>query len=623
MFKKISGPALCGFADYFEPTPFVGAAPRATGQRKQTAHGPTGKPGLLKAPPKSKTVAQHSAVLKKAQSVLTATHATVKKAAQLTLAKPAAPTVRRSSARVVMGHGGQFVVVGATAAQSPKVKAAQKKLQAAQAKVKKLTDDATKKTKVAHASVTRLASQITHQKNIARKMTGHRPAAHPLAPSRAAHRVMGYVGADPSNPPDPNNPGFLMDGSLDPNYVSPSDEGATSSDPLADMTNLPPPPPMNTFIPDYTAVGGVLYQNQKGMPDGFCLSYWFASGTGGPNQKRATDHQVTIDTWGIDGTEHHGYVFGKFWDKAQPGGIAFGDDLKSGVWNHVHGRHILGSEGWWTEVPASEAYQSYAKNSPQGTPFGPLIGNPLMSDFVGMRVDGNGNMFWLPQEAPDWLTFPLKQAASLTAQATAKAQADAQAAAAAAAAKAAADAAAAQAAQDAQNALAESQAQSESRVQATQTASAQAAQDLEERKLAAQQAAADAELQRQQAQQALVERQAALQAAQQEDAAAAAQGGYGGSGGGYGGGGYGGGGFDDGSAAVDVGPDDSADFTPESDSDSEAADIDATYDGGADDTLIGVGPDLSILLRKQQLLEEGAVDGAGNLIDLDVYGNES
>jgi hypothetical protein len=36
-------------------------------------------------------------------------------------------------------------------------------------------------------------------------------------------------------------------------------------------------------------------------------------------------------------------------------------------------------------------------------------------------MDQQGNLFWLPQEAPEYITFPLKQAAALTAQAAAKA----------------------------------------------------------------------------------------------------------------------------------------------------------------------------------------------------------
>ena len=64
-------------------------------------------------------------------------------------------------------------------------------------------------------------------------------------------------------------------------------------------------------------------------------------------------------------------------------------------------------------------------------------------------------MFWLPQEAPEWLTFPLRQAAAITAQAAAKAAEEARKADALALAKIQADLALAQTEQDAANALAE------------------------------------------------------------------------------------------------------------------------------------------------------------------------
>jgi len=55
---------------------------------------------------------------------------------------------------------------------------------------------------------------------------------------------------------------------------------------------------------------------------------------------------------------------------------------------------------------------------------------------------------------------------------------------------------------------------------------------------------------------------------------------------------------------------DNGDDSPESASDSEAAEIDAM-----------VGTTADILLRKQQLRNEGAVGGDGEVIGLDEYGN--
>jgi hypothetical protein len=142
-------------------------------------------------------------------------------------------------------------------------------------------------------------------------------------------------------------------------------------------------------------------------------------------------------------------------------------------------------------APPEEAYQSASKNNPYGVPYGPLVGNPGMPDFAHMRVDAAGNMFWLPQEAPDWLTFPIKQAAALTAQAAKKAEEEAAKAAAAAEAKARADEASAQAAQDAANALAESQATSAAKVAQTEEETKQAQAETQAQQALVQQQAAE------------------------------------------------------------------------------------------------------------------------------------
>jgi hypothetical protein len=159
--------------------------------------------------------------------------------------------------------------------------------------------------------------------------------------------------------------------------------------------------------------------------------------------------------------DHYGVVWGLY-DKDLNGGLPGGDELDKSAWNHFKGGKGRGD--WHSALDPGGAFQSVTVNSPQGKQYGPLVGNPVMKDFARMRVDAAGNMFWLPQEAPDWLTFPIKQAAALTAQAAKKAEEEAAKAAAAADAKVKADAAAAQAAQDAANALAESQAASTAKV---------------------------------------------------------------------------------------------------------------------------------------------------------------
>src|SRR6185295_7948236 len=84
---------------------------------------------------------------------------------------------------------------------------------------------------------------------------------------------------------------------------------------------------------------------------------------------------------------------------------------------------------WWDDVPAGDYMQinqrSYSKTSPNGQPYGPIIGNPSKPDFAGLKVDDAGNVFWLAEDAPAWATAELNAAAALTKQAADKAAADA------------------------------------------------------------------------------------------------------------------------------------------------------------------------------------------------------
>jgi hypothetical protein len=165
-------------------------------------------------------------------------------------------------------------------------------------------------------------------------------------------------------------------------------------------------------------------------------------------------------------------VWGQAWDTKVAGGLPFGDDLKKDQWNHVHGRHILlhsklGGACSIDEVRVQNTPQRNG-NNPEGVKFGPIVGNPNMPDFAALRFDDQLQAFYLPQEAPDWLLFPLKQQAAITAQANAKAKADADAATQAALDKTNADYALSQAQQDAANALAETQATSEYNIQQQQ-----------------------------------------------------------------------------------------------------------------------------------------------------------
>lgn len=523
---------------------WLGQAQNAPGKPVTPAKYPKGK--------KTIGIATHGKVLKNAKGVLgkirktlgvvnrTVAASPLKAYAPVTAARvasaaravAASPTAAASPAsRMAMAH------VGAAAPPlNAKAKAAQQKHAAAVAKASAAMKNVTATRNKMLVGAKNLSRAMVAQKKLAVSMRKPKGQAHighimrsmvgqgelsleeraeldpefigqglPLDPELIGGRVFAptLIGqGDPNNPPDPNNPGFLMDGSADPNYQGPATTGdptaGLSDSPLGDQIDngqvtFPPPPDMSVGFPDMTVVGGVAYDGSRGYPDGFAGSLGLFT--------RATDRNIAPMTTEIDGNEHHGFVFGQYdWkdrrlggfgtdsggaNKQPGGGIPWGSSLRSGLWNWVHGRHEMGSEDWHTDVPdPSYIFSSpYDPNAnPQyttayGQPFGPIVGNPSMADFAHMRCDASGNFFWLPQEAPDWLTFPLKQATALTAKAAADALAAQQAADAAAIAKQQADAAVALAAQQAQQAAAESAAQSASTVQQAQ-AEGQAAQQI-------------------------------------------------------------------------------------------------------------------------------------------------
>jgi hypothetical protein len=522
---KLDGETLLGFGDFFDDALGAGAKKPGAGKSPPTGKG---KPGASRAYPK----VRFNPAIRGHGRVLTAGRKTAARAAGV-LAQ-AAKLLRRRVPGVV--H------VGAAAAKvmSPQQKLAVARSNAAAKKAAALAKPLAAAALRTKAAVQMLAKHLVAQKRLVNKMkTGHgrrvgrpgapgakrssSPAKRPVAAARG-RSLLGELLDDPvmgdelvgmlreyyteiGAEPDPNNPGYLTDGSPDPAFAGeggdagapPADDASLSDlageDPLDTGAELPPPPGMDVFIRDASAVGGIVYDGSKGTPDGFVLSYGLAT--------RKTDQSIEPDTAQIDGNEHWGYVFGRY-DKSDPpnGGIPWGSNLAPGQWNHVHGRFWLGRGGWWDPVAASEAFTSPTKRNKYGREYGPLVGNPAMPDFAAMRVDGNGVMFWFPQEAPDWLTFPIKQAAALSAQAAQKAKQEADKAAAEAEAKARADEAAAKAAQDAANALAESASATEQKVQeARQQTEAQQA-ILEEQKLDTEQQRAAGDIMLRQAQRA-------------------------------------------------------------------------------------------------------------------------
>lgn len=538
--SRNSGSVLCGLADLEE---FAGAAlgkPTPPPKSSKSGQAPAPKKPLPKIAP-NPHIDAHRKSLQTGRVTAARVFAHLKNAVGVAQRKPGAVPPKKGVSvhgddSIVVGHGtgtvdviGDTTIFGAATGKplSPKAKNAVAKLDAAKKKSDainaKLKDAIRSGGKQLHDLTKAIKSQRTLARQTARGMTRVHGIGYDPLDRYDPQGVWGDdPAADPATAPDPS-----ADLQTDPGASDP--KGLDTGGPLLpdDLAALGKAPLMDQFIADYKAMGGIPYDGSKGTPDGYIVSFGLAT--------RATDSEAAAGgkwIWPIDWMNRYGYVFGKY-DLNNPanGGVAGGEDFPSGQWVHIHGGKGRGN--WWDPVDASEAYQSHQKSAPNGkTPaYGPLIGNPVLGWPKGMRVDGTGQAFWFPQEAPDWLTFPLKQAAALTKAAADKAAKAAKDAADLADAKTKADAAAAQAAQDAQNALAESQAASEQKQAESKAAGDAAAsdaeatrQDLEERRAAAEQAKADAEADRAERAQALEERKAAAaQAAADAEAERAAQ----------------------------------------------------------------------------------------------------
>ncbi len=394
-------------------------------------------------------------------------------------------------------------------AMTPKQKVAVAKHQAAVTKSDAAARKAATTGKAAKVAASNLAKAYVKQKDAAAKLRKKPSAATRVGEIEAAlGAYYDYVGSVP----DPQNPGYLMDGTADPAFAAPCLDPMMDPalmdpafDPATGMdtgAELPPVPPMDAVIQNHADVGGILYDGSKGKKPGYIGSYSYF-------------HQTVVNAAHPD--RRYGFVFG-----GDPHNSEWpGNSYDHWVW--VHGKKgdsgsipafpgkEPGVSGWWDNAvtinPKYKEASEIAKAS-VAKGYGPIIGNPAWPEFAGLRMDQQGNLFWLPQEAPEYVTFPLKQAAALTAQAAAKAASEALAAEQAAAAKAQADQDAAQAAQDAANALAESAEASAAAIAESQQATAQAAMDQEQAKIDAQQ---EAQANSVMMEQAKVDQQAAAQ----------------------------------------------------------------------------------------------------------------
>lgn len=332
-----------------------------------------------------------------------------------------------------------------------------------------------------------------------------------------------YILGDATNPPDPNYPGYLMDGSPDPSYVDTSDVATDTLDPAMDPDQnyglgQPPnqPPPLSAgvdYAPDSSLGGGFQSDNSvydsssvggditklvngaivfdgshpfNHMDVGSRVAYYGDTGAGAgegvsPEDPNAKDYQA--------GGKYHG-------------GFRWHND---GWWYNWNGDNQRGSEG--NSVPAlSKASMAHH--------WGPLIGNP-QSEFKGLRFDvGSNKWFWPRDIAPAWATAADDQARLNQAILDYKAQL------ATSAANAAAQAAADQL--DAQDAASVQEQQAKSALLIQNQSDLQDQQSVvDQAKLDAQQAAFDQQMQQQQQQLQMQAAQSQMQSDAQMQAAQA------------------------------------------------------------------------------------------------------
>ncbi len=476
---KIPGPPLAGFADMFTTDDvYMGAsaakprapmkpsldAKRATVPAKKVVPG-KGKMSGLK---RNETVAEHARTLKSGKVTAAKAVSAVSKAVTLLKRKPPAKPV-------VLG-------AAATAKLTPKAQAALRKQNAAATKSVKASQDLAAAARTAKKTAVTLAKALQNQRKVATAIRRRgRTAVGGEDMQALLEQYYVAIGAEP----DPQNPGSLTDGSMDPAGVlnMPMDDVIAES-PLDYADELPPAPSMDTVIADMAAVGGIPYNGEKGWPRYSKGSYIYFYG---PQNER-------------------GGMFGMVWGWDKMNWPNSGDPIR---WIKRFGQAAgTGNDNWddgfgddGGAVNASAANDP--RNNTTGMVYGPIIGNPAMKDFAGMRFDSKGRAFWLPQEAPEWITFPLRQAAAQAAQEEKKAALAAAKVEEAARAKEAADMAAERARADAAALLAERQAESEAKVQATQQQTQAAQQEvqaqselLEQAKVDRERAAAEAAQQR-------------------------------------------------------------------------------------------------------------------------------
>ena len=464
---KIPGKALLGFGDFFSEFDHTSVGAKKSTPAPSSSSSGSSAGGLTppashvrQHPPVPKTtvVATHGHVLKQGKVVATKVAGTIGKVMQqLNKTAKQPPAVRLPSGKVAVGRA---IHIGAAAASTltPQAQAAIAKYNASGAKAAAATKNLAKHAVKLKKHITKLAKSIVQQKNIAkqtrtpgmktvqlRTQVGalledprvHSLLENPETSEETAEllgRMIQSIGDATTAAPATAGTGPDVNGNMpgDPNYDPTTDPtsssyNATSStsladntdDPADDPTTWPPPPPPSEYMATMPP-GSIPYDGSKGTPSGYALSYYLFT--------RETDRAETVGgfqdhahTAGIDTTNHHGYVWGQYHDSGPEKGVPFGDFKNKTGWNRIWGRYHLGIGQWHKPVQLADVLAATPNEAVSSNIVGPIIGNPNIG-FGGMRMDSQGNMFWLPQEAPDWLTFPIKQAAAQTAAAAAAAQ---------------------------------------------------------------------------------------------------------------------------------------------------------------------------------------------------------
>jgi len=235
--------------------------------------------------------------------------------------------------------------------------------------------------------------------------------------------------------PDPTNPGYLIDGSPDPNY-DPSTGSSSYTDPSSvpdsgtGDSGVPGPPDYGVPVPDQTAgqlqlgeyapdpmgPGGVGDQNVYAFP---------GSGADGLPEGAILYDKTTMKPWGWQ-------AVGSF-TRFNPSGDTSNGHGNSGFqWGGGDASIMDGWYWWWhgatsgTEYKHDTGPQPTGANYPPysqalaGTPdaparaqasiqcgWGPLIGNPADPDFHSIRYDMQGDRwFFFYDSAPAWAKAP-------------------------------------------------------------------------------------------------------------------------------------------------------------------------------------------------------------------------